>query len=162
MPDPLLEITGLNSGYGDVQVLWGIDLAFDEGQIVCLVGSNGAGKTTLLRTISGICPATGGRITFDGKDITSAESDAVLRAGIAHVPEGRRLFKGLTVRDNLLLGAYHRNDKEGIAEDLELVLGALSDIAGTPSSGCLNALRWSATNVRDRKGHNVAAQTPHD
>jgi len=121
MGEPLLEISGLTSGYGDIQVLWGIDIAVQEGEIACLVGSNGAGKTTLMRTISGICKATGGSIRFNGVDITSAPADAILQAGIAHVPEGRRLFRGLSVKDNLMLGAYLRHDKDEIRRDLERV-----------------------------------------
>ncbi len=121
MGEPLLKISGLMSGYGDVQVLWGIDLAVNDGELACLVGSNGAGKTTLMRTISGICNATGGSTHFNGVDITSASPNAILSAGIAHVPEGRRLFRGLTVRDNLLLGAYLRKDKDAIEQDLERV-----------------------------------------
>jgi branched-chain amino acid transport system ATP-binding protein len=121
MPDPFLSVNGLASGYGEVQVLWGLDLDIDEGEIACLVGSNGAGKTTLLRTISGLVRPRSGSVRFDGRDLTGASLDTVLGAGIAHVPEGRRLFKGLTVKDNLLLGAYLRNDKAGIAADLERV-----------------------------------------
>lgn len=118
---PLLSIAGLQSGYGDVQVLWGVDLAVYEGEIACIVGSNGAGKTTLLRTISGLISATEGSIVFGNSRIEKASPDAVLTGGIAHVPEGRRLFKGLSVRDNLLLGAYLRRDQREIAQDLEQV-----------------------------------------
>ncbi len=122
MSDPLLEISGLQAGYGDVQVLWDISLSINEGEIACVVGSNGAGKTTLLRTISGILSTIDGSIRFDGQQITGVGADTILASGIAHVPEGRRLFKGLTVEDNLLLGAYLRRDKEAIAEDMEFVL----------------------------------------
>jgi len=121
MGESLLTISGLTSGYGDVQVLWGIDIAVREGEISCLVGSNGAGKTTLMRTISGVCKPTGGTIRFNGIDITAAPADAILRAGIAHVPEGRRLFRGLSVKDNLMLGAYLRHDKDEVRRDLERV-----------------------------------------
>jgi len=121
MAEPLLSIEGLQSGYGDVQVLWGIDLEIAAGEIACLVGSNGAGKTTLLRTISGIVRPKAGSIRFAGQAIEKADPEAILRRGIAHVPEGRRLFKGLSVRDNLLLGAYLRRDRAAIAEDLERV-----------------------------------------
>jgi branched-chain amino acid transport system ATP-binding protein len=121
MAEPLLSVNGLSSGYGDVQVLWGADLEVAEGEIVCLVGSNGAGKTTLLRTISGIVRAGSGKVRFAGSDLSGASPEAVLGAGIAHVPEGRRLFRGLTVRDNLLLGAYLRNDRAEIEADLERV-----------------------------------------
>lgn len=122
MSRPLLKIEGLTSGYGDVQVLWGIDLEVRDGEISCIVGSNGAGKTTLLGTISGLVRTTGGRITYMDEDITGAGPDVVLRKGIAQVPEGRRLFKGLSVRDNLLLGAYLRRDTAEIDRDLAYVM----------------------------------------
>ena len=121
MPEPLLSVRGLVSGYGDVQVLWGIDLDVAEGEIVCLVGSNGAGKTTLLHTISGLVRAQSGTVRLADSDLTRASPNAVLGAGIAHVPEGRRLFKGLNAKDNLLLGAYLRTDKAQIADDLDRV-----------------------------------------
>jgi branched-chain amino acid transport system ATP-binding protein len=110
MGDALLRIENLCAGYGEVQVLWGADLAIERGSIVCLVGSNGAGKSTLLRAISGLVRPTAGRICLGHRDLTGTTPDEILLAGIAHVPEGRRLFKGLTVRDNLLLGAYLRRE----------------------------------------------------
>ncbi len=103
---PLLEIEGLQAGYGAVQVLWDVTLRMAEPGIACLVGSNGAGKTTLLRTLSGQLPALGGRVRFQGASLDRLRPDQVLEAGIAHVPEGRRLFAGMSVEDNLLLGAY--------------------------------------------------------
>lgn len=119
---PLLQVRGLTAGYGEVQVLWDIAFEVVEGSIACIVGSNGAGKTTLLRTLSGLVAARGGEVVFDGRDVTAASPEAVLGAGIAHVPEGRRLFKGLTVRDNLLLGAYLRKDARAeVEKDLEWV-----------------------------------------
>jgi branched-chain amino acid transport system ATP-binding protein len=122
MAEPLLTIEGLTSGYGDIQVLWGVDIVVQRGEIACIVGSNGAGKTTLLKTVSGLVRATGGRITFDGKDITGAAPHDVTAGGIAHVPEGRRLFRALSVRDNLLLGAYLRDDGQAeINKDLDYV-----------------------------------------
>ncbi len=121
MTEPLLKLSGLESGYGDVQVLWGIDLEVREGEVVSIVGSNGAGKSTMLRTISGLVEARAGSIVFDGKDITKAKSDAVVGMGIAHVPEGRLLFRGLTVRDNLLIGGYLRTDPQEILADVERV-----------------------------------------
>jgi branched-chain amino acid transport system ATP-binding protein len=121
MAEPLLTIDGLSAGYGDVRVLWDISLAVEGGEITCIVGSNGAGKTTLLRTISGLVPATSGRICFAGEDVTMLPPDLILARGIAHVPEGRRLFRGLNVRDNLLLGAYLRRDNAEIERDLDYV-----------------------------------------
>src|SRR5690554_835556 len=100
MTKPLLELDSVMSGYGDVTVLWGAGFSIDRGETVCLVGSNGAGKTTLLRTISGLIKPTQGRIVFQGQDITCATPRKILAAGIAHVPEGRRLFGPMSVADN--------------------------------------------------------------
>ncbi len=102
----LLELEGLQAGYGAVQVLWDVTLRVSEPGIACLVGSNGAGKTTLLRALSGQLPIRGGQVRFMGMPIGGLRPDQILGAGIAHVPEGRRLFAGLSVEDNLLLGAY--------------------------------------------------------
>jgi len=106
----MLIIKNLHAGYGDVPVLWGVDLEVERGEIACLVGSNGAGKTTLLRALSGLVLPNGGSIVFEGQELTCAEPERVLGAGIAHVPEGRRLFSAMSVRDNLLMGAYLRRD----------------------------------------------------
>ena len=121
MAEPLLMIEGLSAGYGDVRVLWDISLSVDAGEITCIVGSNGAGKTTLLRTVSGLVRATSGRIRFAGEDVTELGPDQILGRGIAHVPEGRRLFRGLNVRDNLMLGAYLRRDDAEVRKDLDYV-----------------------------------------
>jgi branched-chain amino acid transport system ATP-binding protein len=117
----LLTAEGLSAGYGDVHVLWDIGFSVEAGEIACIVGSNGAGKTTLLRTISGLVRASSGCIRFAGEDVTSLPADQILARGIAHVPEGRRLFRGLSVRENLLLGAYLRRDDVEIRRDLEYV-----------------------------------------
>ncbi|HEY5637100.1 MAG TPA: ABC transporter ATP-binding protein [Burkholderiales bacterium] len=120
MSEPLLTVSGLHTGYGDVQVLWGVDLEVPRGEIVALVGSNGAGKTTLMRALSGLLPVRQGAVQFDGRAFAGAQSDAFLAAGIAHVPEGRRLFSAMSVRDNLLMGAYLRHDgAAAIDADLE-------------------------------------------
>jgi branched-chain amino acid transport system ATP-binding protein len=122
MAKPLLAIEELSAGYGDVRVLWDIELRVEAGEIACIVGPNGAGKTTLLRTVSGLVAASAGRITFDGKPLAGASPDEIIARGIAHVPEGRRLFRGLSVRDNLLLGAYLRRDAAQTRRDLDYVL----------------------------------------
>jgi branched-chain amino acid transport system ATP-binding protein len=122
MDQPLLRVRGLEAGYGDVQVLWGIDLDVARNSIVAIVGPNGAGKTTLLSAISGMVRLRSGSVHLDGKDLTGCSPDAIVSAGISHVPEGRRLFRTLNVRDNLLLGAYHRVDRVDTQNDLELVL----------------------------------------
>ena len=120
MAEPLLRIASLSAGYGDVQVLWDIDLQVPRGEISCLIGSNGAGKTTLLRAISGLIETRSGSIAVGGAPLAGADAQAVLSAGIAHVPEGRRLFAAMSVRDNLLMGAYLRRDgKSAIEQDLE-------------------------------------------
>lgn len=117
----MLELTNIEVKYGDMQVLWGPSLNVKEGEIVALIGPNGAGKTTLLRTISGLIRPSAGTVTFCGKDITSMPAQDVVKTGIAQVPEGRRLFFGLSVEDNLMLGAYLRRDNQTIASDLERV-----------------------------------------
>jgi len=121
LSEPFLDIQHLQSGYGDVQVLWDVSVSVERGEIACIVGSNGAGKTTMLRTVSGLLKPRGGSIRLDGEEIGGLAPDEVLTRGIAHVPEGRRLFKGLSVRDNLLLGAYLRTDSDEIEKDLTFV-----------------------------------------
>jgi branched-chain amino acid transport system ATP-binding protein len=116
-----LCVRNLQAGYGDVQVLWDIALDVAAGEIVCLIGSNGAGKTTCLRCLSGLLPPAAGAVLVDGNDLTSAPAAQFIRAGIAHVPEGRRLFSAMSVQDNLLMGAYLRKDKTEIATDLERI-----------------------------------------
>jgi branched-chain amino acid transport system ATP-binding protein len=108
--EPLLSVEGVHAGYGDVPVLWGVDLRVREGEIACLLGSNGAGKTTLMRTISALVTRKRGAIRFAGTELSPSDPEQVLRAGIAQVPEGRRLFGAMSVRDNLLMGAYLRRD----------------------------------------------------
>ena len=122
MTTPLLSVKNLTSGYGDVRVLWGIDLHVDESEAVCLVGSNGAGKSTLLRTLSGLLRSRSGTIKFRGQDITNDTPRKILTHGIVHVPEGRRLFGPMNVIDNLLTGAYLRSDKAAIRRDLDRML----------------------------------------
>ena len=133
----LLEVRGLNAGYGRVQVLWGVDLAVGAKQIVALVGANGAGKSTLLRAISGMIPVRSGAIQFGGREITRSSIESIVDQGIAHVPEGRRLFSGLTVRENLILGGW-RNKNRDLTRAVELfpVLGGrLNQLASTLSGG---------------------------
>ena len=119
---PLLRVEGLNVAYGDVQVLWDVSLEIRAGEIVALVGSNGAGKSTLLSTISGLLKPQSGRVTFEGQQIAGAGTQRIVDLGIAHVPEGRRLFPAMSVRDQLMLGAFRRNDRAAVRADLEHVL----------------------------------------
>jgi branched-chain amino acid transport system ATP-binding protein len=121
MTAPVLAVADLEAGYGDIQVLWGVDIEVLPGEIVCVIGANGAGKSTLLRTISGLLRARRGAISISGQDFTNATPAAVLRAGIAHVPEGRRLFSAMSVQDNLRMGAFLRADLDEIKRDLAKV-----------------------------------------
>jgi len=117
----MLRLEGVRAGYGPIDALRGLDMEVREGELVCLLGANGAGKSSTLRTISGLLRPREGRIVFDGADIHGREPSDVLRAGIAHCPEGRRVFPYLTVRENLTMGAYVRRDGGAIAADLERV-----------------------------------------
>jgi len=136
-------VEGLDAGYGDVQILWGVSLAVASGEAVALIGSNGAGKTTLLRALSGTVPTRGGRVLFKGQDITGLSPDRRVALGLAHVPEGRQVFNGMTVRENLMMGAYTRRDgRAEVQADLERVLGLFpvlaerrDQLAGTLSGG---------------------------
>src|SRR6185369_15557603 len=145
LPPPgetLLEIKDLSSGYGQVQILWDVSLEGMQGEVVALIGANGAGKTTLLLTLSQLIKPRSGSVRFAGRDLTRARPEDVVGAGIVHVPQGRRLFAGLTVRENLLQGTYLRRDPAAIEEDLEWVYSLLprlkeraSQLAGRLSGG---------------------------
>jgi branched-chain amino acid transport system ATP-binding protein len=114
----LLRLEDLHAGYGPITALRGLDLVVAPGELVCLIGANGAGKTSTLRAISGLLSPSQGRIVFDGREIHGREPAAILRAGIAHCPEGRRVFPYLTVEENLAMGAYVRRDRAAIADDV--------------------------------------------
>jgi len=129
----LLQVQGVRAGYGNIEALHGIDLEVQEGEIVCLIGANGAGKTSTLMTICGCVKTRAGRVHFDGHDLTGLASDRIVRLGLAQSPEGRKIFPRLTVLENLELGAFIRNDKAGIARDIEKVI-ALFPILGERSS----------------------------
>ena len=120
--EPMLAIEHLDAGYGDVQVLWDVSLEVRPGEVVALIGANGAGKSTLLWTISGLLPPRSGSTRLTGRRIDGLSPSAVVGLGVTQVPQGRRLFPGLTVEENLLQGAYHRRDGGAINEDLEFVL----------------------------------------
>jgi branched-chain amino acid transport system ATP-binding protein len=117
----MLEVSRLEAKYGDVQALWGVDLNVREREIIALVGSNGAGKSTLLRSISGLVRPSAGSVRFLGYEISGKPAQQIVKTGIAQVPEGRRLFPGLSVMDNLTMGAYLRRDKDQIQKDLDRV-----------------------------------------
>jgi branched-chain amino acid transport system ATP-binding protein len=119
---PLLHVNDIDVAYGEVQVLWNVSLDVFPGEIVALVGANGAGKSTLLSSISGLLSPRAGTIDFAGHRIDGASTQRIVDLGIAHVPEGRRLFPAMSVRDQLLLGAFRRNDRDKVQLDLQRVL----------------------------------------
>ncbi len=134
----MLEVSSLSAGYGHVEVLREVDLTVDDGEIVALVGSNGAGKTTLLRALSGLIATTGGEVRFDGDSVTGLAAERIVSRGIAHVPEGRHLFAGLTVKENLMAGAFAGRDGPGLDRALELfphLRDRLGQVAGSMSGG---------------------------
>jgi branched-chain amino acid transport system ATP-binding protein len=115
----VLAIDALECRYGKVAAVRGLSLEVNQGELVSLIGANGAGKTTTLKAISGVLPPSGGRVTFEGEDITQATARRVLELGIAHCPEGRRVFPYMTVRENLEMGCFLRKDAAGIAADMK-------------------------------------------
>ncbi len=115
----LLRLTNIESAYGPIKAIRGVSLEVKKGQIVTLLGSNGAGKTTLLKTISGILDPVRGTVEFANEDITGVESSDLVKKGLSHVPEGREVFPLLTVYENLMMGAYTRNDRDAVERDLE-------------------------------------------
>ena len=141
--DVLLSVTGLEGGYDQVQILWGVDLEVSAGEMVAIIGSNGAGKTTFLKTISGVVPSRAGTIVFDGIALEGATAKEIVERGISHVPEGRRLFGPMNIEENLLMGGYARGLKDHeLAADLERVYGIFpilkerrKQLAGSMSGG---------------------------
>ena len=137
----MLEVSALRGGYGAVEVLRGIDLNIGAGEIVAVLGSNGAGKSTLNNTVCGLVPASGGRVAFEGRDITRARHTDIVAAGLIQVPEGRRVFPNLSVRENLELGSYRRG-REHRARNMQRAFASFPRLeertaqrAGTLSGG---------------------------
>ncbi len=142
MSEPLLKVENLSVYYGVIQALRGISFEVNQGEIVSLIGANGAGKTTTLHTITGLLHPKTGRVIYKGQDITHIPAHKIVSMGMAHVPEGRRIFQSLSVQDNLAMGAFSRKDKDGIARDLETVFKQFPrleerrrQLAGTLSGG---------------------------
>jgi branched-chain amino acid transport system ATP-binding protein len=142
MASPLLKVINLTVHYGAIQALRGISFEVERGDIITLIGSNGAGKSTTLHAISNIIKKTSGEVFFDGDAITSLPPDRIVASGLVQVPEGRRIFANLSVRDNLEMGAYTRRDRSGVNADLEMVYGIFPrlkersrQVAGTLSGG---------------------------
>ncbi len=137
-----LEVERMNVAYGDTQVLWDVSLAVGKGEVVAVVGSNGMGKTTIVRTISGLIPLKSGSIRFEDREIGNRPCNEILAAGISHAPEGRQLFRDMTVYENLEMGAFGRAASERMAESIERVYGWFpklrerkGQLAGTLSGG---------------------------
>ena len=138
----MLKVTDLQVYYGVIQALKGISFEVNEGEVIALIGANGAGKTTILHTVTGLINQKAGKIEFEGKDISHTPAYKIVAEGMAHVPEGRRVFAELSVYDNLMMGAYTRKDKKEIAETLAMVYNRFprleerkKQMAGTLSGG---------------------------
>jgi len=119
----ILKLLNVESAYGPIRAIRGVSLQVDRGRIVTVLGSNGAGKSTILKTISGIIDPRKGSIAFKGEDITARDPALIVQRGLSHVPEGREVFPLLSIHDNLMMGAYTRRDRDGVARDLEVVYG---------------------------------------
>lgn len=138
----MLKVDNIQVYYGAIHAIKGISFTVEEGKIVTLIGANGAGKTTTMHTVSGLIKAQTGTVTFSGVDITQTRAHTIVEMGMAHVPEGRRVFSKMTVSENLEMGAYSRKDKHGLEEDLEMVYARFprlkerrKQLAGTMSGG---------------------------
>jgi branched-chain amino acid transport system ATP-binding protein len=142
MSAPLLELNGINTFYGPVQVHFDLGLTVERGQIVCLLGGNASGKSTTMKVILGLLRPRSGAVTLDGQPITGLSTPQIIRRGVGSVPEARRLFSGMSVRENVLMGAYSRRDRAAVREDYDRVLELfprvrerLAQQAGTLSGG---------------------------
>ena len=122
-PEVMLQLQNVESAYGPIKAIRGASLSVKKGEIATVLGSNGAGKTTILKTISGIIDPNRGSIHFKGEDITANDPSIIVQKGLSHVPEGREVFPLLSVKDNLLMGAYTRSDRDQISRDVEMVFG---------------------------------------
>ena len=138
----MLQATDLKVNYGVIQAIKGVSFEVNEGEVIALIGANGAGKTTILHTVTGLIAPKSGKIEFEGKDITKMPAHKIVTLGMAHVPEGRRVFADLSVYENLLMGAFTRKDKDEIAKTLEMVYKRFprlrerkNQVAGTLSGG---------------------------
>ncbi|MFE6052205.1 ABC transporter ATP-binding protein [Kitasatospora sp. NPDC056446] len=138
----LLEVEDLRVAYGKIEAVKGISFTVEQGEVTTLIGTNGAGKTTTLRTLSGLLKPTSGRVTFEGRDLSTVPAHKIVALGLAHSPEGRHIFPRMTIEENLLLGAFLRSDTAGIAADVERAYGLFpilgerrKQAAGTLSGG---------------------------
>ena len=147
----MLELSNIDAGYGGFQALFGVSMSVKAGEAVAVIGANGAGKTTLLRVISGLLPATAGTMTMEGVSLRDTPPHKIIETGIAHVPEGRRLFPRLSVENNLKIGAFIPAAREKFAERLGVRLRAVPAAEGAARAACRHALGRRAADVRDRR-----------
>ncbi len=155
-----MSVSELSAGYGNIQVLHRVSLHVAPGQSVCLIGANGAGKTTLMRCIAGLLRPSAGRITIADRDSRQGLRFGRLGAGVALVPEGRRVFAPMSVRENLEMGAFRRlwpRRDRAVAADMEMVFELFPRLRGAPEAGCGIALGRRAADARDRARADVAA-----
>ena len=139
----MLRVENLAVNYGMINAVRGVNFEVNQGEIVSLIGANGAGKSTILRTVSGLIKPASGTLTYEGQNITKTNAQKIVQLGISHVPEGRHVFKGLSVRENLEMGAFLRKDRANIEEDIE--------------AGCFHPIRWGATDASHGTGPYVQA-----
>ena len=138
----MLNIQNISTFYGNIQALKDISISVQEGEIITLIGANGAGKSTTLMSLCGIVPVKSGSIVFDGKDITQMSPDKIVSLGISQVPEGRRIFPLLSVKENLDMGAFLRDDKEEIKKDIEYIYSLFPPSGGKKKPAGRNLERW--------------------
>ena len=150
----MLRVSDVRAGYGRTVILQDISLHVRQGEIVTIIGSNGAGKSTLLRTISGLVKPSAGRIEFDGVDITKLEPADIVGAGLIQVPEARQLFPVMSVKDNILMGAYHYKVREGVTQRLETVLDIFPRVRERVDqmAGSLSCLLYTSPSPRAANG----------
>ena len=153
----MLEVKDLEVYYGMIQAIKGISFEVNQGEVVALIGANGAGKTTTLHTITGLLPSKKGTVTFEGQDITKVPAHKIVYMGVAHVPEGRRVFADLSVYQNLKMGAYTRKDKEEIEQTLAMVYERFPRLKERKDQR--NTLRWRAADAGNGTGAYVKTET---
>ena len=143
----MLKIDDINVYYGNIRALNGLSLEVNKGEIVTLIGANGAGKSTLLKTISGLLKPKMGKILYNNQSIGGKPAQSIVKMGISHVPEGRRVFANMSIEENLQLGAYLRKDKEGIKQDMNHVYELFPRLHRAKKANGRNAFRWRTTDV---------------
>lgn len=143
----MLNVENLHVHYGAIHALKGVSIQVPQGKIVTLIGANGAGKSTTLKALSGLLKPSQGKIILEGKEIQKMEAQDIVRLGMSQVPEGRRVFAHMSVRENLDLGAYVRNDKSGIQEDMEKIFVRFPRLKEREKTTGWNFVRWGAADV---------------